>query len=103
MARSCVYVLSSAWEDLPTVLVEALVCGTPVVATDCPSGPNEILKEGCYGPLVPVGDPESLARAIIYTMEHPLPADHLQVLAAGFSVKHSVNCYTDILLGSHAD
>lgn len=103
MARSRVFVLSSAWEGLPTVLVEALACGTPVVATDCPSGPKEILEEGCYGPLVPVGDSESLAHAIIDTMEHPLPADHLQGRAARFSAKHSVNCYKDILLDSHAD
>lgn len=64
MANASVFVLSSQWEGLPTVLVEALYCGAPLVATDCRSGPREILRGGQYGRLVPVGDAESLAEAI---------------------------------------
>ncbi|WP_019502678.1 glycosyltransferase [Pseudanabaena sp. PCC 6802] len=65
MARSSVFVLSSAWEGLPTVLIEAMALGTPVVSTDCESGPSEILANGEYGYLTPVGDSEALADSIL--------------------------------------
>jgi glycosyltransferase involved in cell wall biosynthesis len=71
MARSKVFVLSSAWEGLPTVLIEALAAGTRVVATDCPSGPREILQDGRLGSLVPVGDAPALARAIVEALDRP--------------------------------
>lgn len=64
MARAAVFALSSRWEGLPTVLIEALYCGAAVVSTDCPSGPEEILKNGQYGRLVPVGDITALASAL---------------------------------------
>jgi glycosyltransferase involved in cell wall biosynthesis len=64
LKRSSAFVLSSRWEGLPTVVIEALYCGVPVVATDCPSGPREILKGGRLGCLVPMGDVDGLARGM---------------------------------------
>lgn len=69
MARAAAFVLSSRWEGLPTVLIEALSCGTRVVATDCPSGPREILSDGKYGTLVPVQDVSTLAAALVEALD----------------------------------
>ncbi|MBX2870317.1 MAG: glycosyltransferase, partial [Acidiferrobacterales bacterium] len=73
MAHAAVYALSSRWEGLPTVLVEALYCGPPLVATDCPSGPREILQGGKLGCLVPVQDPDALAEGIISALDGQTP------------------------------
>jgi glycosyltransferase involved in cell wall biosynthesis len=64
MAHTSLFVLPSRWEGLPTVLIEALYLGVPIIATDCPGGSRDILKDGQYGKLVPVDAPVSLAQAI---------------------------------------
>ena len=69
MSKASVFTLSSRWEGLGNVLVEAMACGTPVVATNCRSGPAEILNDGEYGRLVPVGDPQALAEGIMEALE----------------------------------
>ena len=71
MARAAVVAVSSDWEGLPTVLIESLAVGTPVVSTDCPSGPREILQGGALGRLVPVGDVAALATAIRDALSAP--------------------------------
>ena len=64
MKRAKAFILSSRWEGLPTVLIEALFCGVPVIATDCPSGPHEILAAGKYGRLIAMQDERALSEAM---------------------------------------
>lgn len=99
MSRASVFVLSSAWEGLPGVLIEALACGCPVVSTDCPSGPAEILDGGAYGQLVPVGNDIVMAEAILSTMDAPPDSERLRDRAAEFSVDHAVDRYLEVLQG----
>jgi glycosyltransferase involved in cell wall biosynthesis len=85
MGEAGLFVLSSAWEGFGMVLVEAMACGTPVVSTDCPSGPREILLDGSLGPLVRVGDSEALARAMLLALDAPVDPDRLRRRAADFT------------------
>ena len=98
MARASVLALSSAWEGFANVLVEAMACGTPVVSTNCESGPAEILADGQFGRLVPTGDYRALADAIWETLQHPLPRETLHARAANFGVDTAVQTYTQLLL-----
>jgi len=64
------FCLPSLYEGMPNALLEAMACGVPVLAADCPSGPSEILDGGKYGRLVPPGDSAALADAILHAMDH---------------------------------
>ena len=97
MARASIFVLSSLYEGLPGVLIQALACGCPVVSTDCPSGPAEILDNGRFGPLVPVGDVAALARAIGQVLDAPPPAESLRARAELFSVGRSADRHLELL------
>ena len=97
LSRSSLFVLSSNFEGLPTVVIEALACGTPVVATDCPSGPREILVNGEYGEIVPVGDREGIAKAIMKQLKREHDHSKLERRASDFNVDKSIAQYEALI------
>lgn len=98
MAHAALVAVSSVWEGLCNVLIESLALGTPVVSTDCPSGPAEILAQGKYGELVPVGDSQALAEAMLKILACPkqpiasIASDWLNQ----FTVEQVVQRYLDV-------
>ncbi len=98
MSKASVFVLSSLSEGFGNVLVEAMACGCPVVSTDCPGGPAEILENGKYGSLVPVGDVELLAKEIINIINFPTNEEMLSNRAMRFSLGTICDKYLEVLL-----
>jgi glycosyltransferase involved in cell wall biosynthesis len=97
MKKADIFVLSSAWEGFGNVIVEAMACGTPAVCTNCPGGPAEILSDGEYGPLVPVGDEEAMATAIRDVLADPINSSELQSRAKDFAIEPIVDQYEELL------
>jgi glycosyltransferase involved in cell wall biosynthesis len=96
LGRCALFALSSAWEALPTVLIEALAAGASVVSTDCPSGPAEILHKGQFGRLVPVADSEALAQAMQAALAEGHSAAPTEALQP-YMVDYAVNEYCRLI------
>jgi glycosyltransferase involved in cell wall biosynthesis len=97
MKRARVFVLSSKWEGFANVLAEALASGTPVVSTDCPSGPAEIISNEDYGKLVPVGDSKALALALAEIIEKPFVRETLMSRGMAFSIDEIAPGYLQLI------
>lgn len=93
MSRASAFILSSDYEALPTVLIEAIACSCPVISTNCPNGPAEILEQGRYGLLVPANDPEALANAMRQTLELSIDRELLTQRAQQFNIEAIVSQY----------
>ncbi len=102
MSRAAALVLTSRSEGFGNVLAEALACGCPVVSTDCPAGPREILDGGRYGRLVPVGDADALAAALAVTLDDPPDPQRLRTRGHAFTVDRAADAYLAQLLGDSA-
>jgi len=102
MRQADLFVLSSRWEGSPNALTEALALGTPVVATDCPSGPREILDGGRVAPLVPVDDVGALAAAIERALDAAPEPEVLQAASAPYTIEASAEAYRALLAGGEA-
>ncbi|MCU7803299.1 MAG: glycosyltransferase [Candidatus Thiodiazotropha sp. (ex Lucinoma borealis)] len=93
MKHAGLFVLSSLWEGMPVVLIEALAAGTPVAATNCPSGPAELLVGLPGGLLAEPGDVSGLAEAMARQLDNPLPAAELSASVEAYTVENSVASY----------
>lgn len=102
MARADLFVLSSRFEGFGNVLAEALAVGTTCVSTDCESGPREILGDGRYGDLVPVGSVSELANAISRSLERPVEPQRLREAALRFERDTVVAGFLETLRGMAA-
>jgi len=101
MARCSAFVLSSSFEGLGNVLIEAMACGASIVATDCKYGPAEILENGRYGALVPVGGVQKMAEAILGALDGKLDGRVLRERASVFSQENAIQQYLDLFQALH--
>lgn len=97
MRRADLFVLCSKWEGASNVLIEALACGCPVVATRVPAGIVEVMEDGRVGPLVPPGDPDKLAQAMLLRIGQPRASQSLIDRARDYDLSQTLAAYVDLL------
>lgn len=93
MKRARLFAMTSRWEGMPVALIEALALGIPVVATDCPSGPREVLDNGRFGPLVPIRDVQALTQAMSQLLNSPPRRETLLEAAEPYHLENSLSRY----------
>lgn len=101
MRRAQLLVLSSDYEGLPSVIIEALTLGLPCVSTDCPHGPREILGDGEFGTLVPTGDAAALARGILHALDTPQDPACLSRRARRYGAEAIARRFAALLVPDH--
>jgi glycosyltransferase involved in cell wall biosynthesis len=102
MARCDLFVLSSLYEGLPNVLIEAMALGLPVISTNCPYGPSEIIEDGRNGVLIPVGNPQAISAAVLRVLGDEQLRERLKAeakrRAKDFSLDKMISDYTELFL-----
>lgn len=99
LGHAKVFALSSRWEGLPNALIEALACGISVVSTNCPHGPAEVLADGRYGQLVPVGDVSAMAHALLKALTGNLSTEDPKAHIVKFHAEANIDAYLELLVG----
>jgi glycosyltransferase involved in cell wall biosynthesis len=97
LSRADLFVSASRWEGASNALIEALACGLPIVATDCPTGNREVVEAGPYGTLAPVEDAEGLAGAIRTELTHRRSREAQSAGARRWSLDRCMNDWVDLL------
>ncbi|MBC2732961.1 MAG: glycosyltransferase [Desulfobacteraceae bacterium] len=97
LSRSSVFVLSSRWEGLGNVLIEALACDVPIIATNCPCGPGEVLQNGKYGRLVPVGDTQALSSEILRVIDDDILRFNKTEALSRFDINNITERFIEVL------
>ncbi|TVQ72457.1 MAG: glycosyltransferase, partial [Chromatiaceae bacterium] len=97
LKRANLFAHTAHWEGMPVSMIEAMAFGTPVVSTDCPHGPRELLHHGELGKLVPIADDKELANAMLDALENTAEPTQLREAVTRFTIRSSARAYLDAM------